>query len=307
MIKDTERKNILVVDDDEFIVSLLVDYFTELGYGVTSAYNAEEAIAKLNNGNKFNLVLTDVNLPGRSGLELLKIINETKEDLPVILLTGLKTLDTAISAVKCGAEEFITKPFDLKTIRKIVEKSLKKQNRSLKKEKIYENLQHLKVSFKFKTNELDPGLLAKEIAGILNKMQFSNEEEMKQYELAFTETLINGIEHGNLELPSSIKGDDFLKLAEFEELKESRINDPEYANRHIHVIFECNPERFTLTIGDEGPGFDWRPYLDSNHKITRVNTNPYGRGFMLIRHIIDEVHFNEKGNQVTLIKNRNHQ
>ncbi|OPX35852.1 hypothetical protein B1H10_00260 [candidate division KSB1 bacterium 4484_188] len=304
MDSQVKRQNILIVDDDELIVSLLVEYFSDLGYGVGAAYHAEEAIEKLNNGNEFNLVLTDINLPGKSGLELLRIINETKSDLPVILLTGLKTLDTALSALKSGAEDYITKPFDLLTVRKVVEKSLKKRNRSKRKDKVYENALTFSIQFRFSTIELDPGIVAKELAGILYKMQFAPEEEIKKYELAFTETIINSIEHGNLELPSSIKSNNLLEMVEFEELREKRLQDPQYAGRNITLTFEINRELFSFTCQDEGKGFDWHQYLNARHKLAEVNSKSHGRGFMMVRHIIDEVYFNERGNIITLVKYR---
>jgi len=307
MLQTKEAQNILVVDDEELIINLLVDYFSDLGYRVTAVKDAEKAIEELNNGRKFSLVLTDINLPGKSGLDLLKIVKETKEDLPVVLLTGLKTLDTAISALKSGAQDYITKPFDLTTIRKVVEKVLRVRNRSIRKVRIYEKLQQLKLSFQFKTIELDPDAVSKELSGFLYKMQFGSEEDIKQFELVFTETLINSMEHGNLELPSSLKSNDLLQMAEFEELKETRLQDPKYADRKINIIFECNAELFSFTVQDEGPGFDWKKYINPAHKITKSDENPYGRGFMIIQHIIDEVYFNQTGNTITLIKHRENQ
>ncbi len=304
MLQTKEAQNILVVDDEELIINLLADYFSDLGYRVTAVKDAEKAIEALSNGHKFSLVLTDINLPGKSGLDLLKIVKETKEDLPVVLLTGMKTLDTAISALKSGAQDYITKPFDLKTIRKVVEKVLKVRNRSIRKVRIYEKLEQLKLSFRFKTCELDPDAVSKELSGFLYKMQFGSEEDIKQFELVFTETLINSMEHGNLELPSSLKSNDLLEMAEFEELKETRLQDPHFANRYISIIFECNTEIFSFTVRDEGPGFDWKKYINPAHKIISSDKNPYGRGFMIIQHIIDEVYFNQKGNTITLIKHR---
>ncbi len=304
MSSKENMSNIMVVDDEEMIIDLLGDYFADLGYGVQVAMSAEEAVEKLNNGNKTNLVITDINLPGKSGLELLKIINETKDDLPVVLLTGLKTLDTAITAVKSGASDYITKPFDLASVKKVVEKVLNKQNKVYRKQKTYENLQHLRMNFQFTSTELEPGILAKELSTILNKMHFSDEEEIKQYELVFTETLINSLEHGNLGLESSSKSNDILQMAEFEELKENRLNDPKYANRKLNITFECNQDLFCFTVKDGGAGFNWQKYVDNTHKITETNLDSHGRGFMIIRHLIDEVHFNKEGNIITLIKNR---
>ena len=304
MISKEKLQSILVVDDEELIVDLLGDFFKELGYQVTIAFSAEEAIEKLNNGQAFNLVLSDINLPGKSGIDLLKIIREIKNDLPVVLLTGLKTIDNAISAIKSGASDYITKPFELSAVKKVVERILKVQDRSLKKEQVFENIEHLKISLRFNTLELEPGILAKELTNFLYKMHFAEIDEIKQYELVFTETLINAIEHGNLELSSLSKSNEALKIEEFENLKKERMRDLNYSRREIHISFECSPELFNFSVKDEGPGFKWQKYLSSTHKIQTVNVKSYGRGFNIIHHIIDEVHFNDKGNLITLIKNR---
>ncbi len=298
------KPGILVVDDDEMIVDLIESYFSELGYYVSTATTAEDAIHQLSHENDIHLVLSDIGLPGRSGLDLLKIIRETKGEIPVILLTGMKTLDTAISAVKSGATDFITKPFKLETIRQVVEKNLRKNERIRRKKQVYESLKYLNMNFSFFTYEFNPDTLSKELTDILKKMRFAPEEEIQQFEVVFTETFTNAMEHGNLELPSSAKSDDLLFRTEYEELREQRLNDPRYANRKIQIAFECNPNLFSLTVKDEGPGFEWKKYLDQHHKIMKVNTHAFGRGFNIVQHYIDEVHFNQKGNIITLIKNR---
>ena len=55
---------------------------------------------------------------------------------------------------------------------------------------------------------------------------------------------------------------------------------------------------------DDGPGFDWKRFTNQAHRISGASLDPHGRGFMIIRHLIDEVHFNPAGNVITLIKNR---
>ncbi len=304
MSNNQTAPNLLVVEDEELIVDLLVDYFEEIGYMVTAVTTAEDAIQKLGNGHNFNLVLTDINLPGKSGIDLLKIIKQTKNELPVILLTGHRTVDFAISALKSGAQEYITKPFDLPDVRKIVEKVLKRQTRSLKKERIYSKLNYLQMNFTFRTTEINPDIVAYELAELLQKMHFSSDDDIQQYKLVFTETLTNSIEHGNLELPSAAKGINLSQLTQYEELKEERLQDSVYAQRSINIAFECNPDLFSFSVQDDGAGFDWKKYVNSSFKISDLNTESHGRGFQIIRHLIDEVHFNKKGNVITLIKHR---
>ena len=117
-----KSKNILLVDDEELIVNLLQDYLESLGYAVVAANSAEEAIKILNNGSVIDLLITDINLPGMTGIDLLKIARNTKKDVSVILITGMKTLNFAISAIQYGAQDYITKPFDLENVRRVVER-----------------------------------------------------------------------------------------------------------------------------------------------------------------------------------------
>jgi DNA-binding response OmpR family regulator len=307
MMKMENKYSILVVDDERLIVDLLNDYFTELGFDVRTAFSAEEALDILKNGHNFSLILTDINLPGKSGLDLLKIIKETRSNLPVVLLTGMKTLDNAISAVKIGADDYITKPFELKLVQRIVERILRKQYRVKTRELVYDNLHYLKLGFEFDTDALDAGILAHELTQYLEKMEFADEEETGRFEMVFTETLVNAIEHGNLELSSSKKNTESFKPAEFEELRLQRISDPRYGKRKIYISMEIDKNLFNLMVRDEGGGFNWHEYLDHLHRIKPVDTLPYGRGFRMIQHVIDEVHFSEKGNVITLIKNRSSQ
>jgi hypothetical protein len=116
--------------------------------------------------------------------------------------------------------------------------------------------------------------------------------------------LINAVEHGNLELSSSIKEGDFEKIRMFEELRATRLKDPYYANRKVLITFLYNQDCFSLTITDQGSGFDWHPYVTDKNQLFHITAKPYGRGFMLIRHIIDEVYFNEAGNSITLVKSK---
>ncbi|MBN2364635.1 MAG: response regulator [Calditrichaeota bacterium] len=299
----TSCRHILVVDDEHTIVDLLEEFFKGLGCNVSTAASAEEALEKLRNGKSYQLVLTDINMPGKSGLDLLKIIRETREDLPVVLLTGLKTLDNAINAVKSGATDYITKPFELSTLQRVVERILRKQDRIVRKEQIYENLNYLKLNFEYETGKLDPGAVARKLVKYLEKIRFAESDELGKYELAFTETLVNAIEHGNLELASRTKNSDSFQIAEYEELKEKRLNEQVFAERKIIITFECTREVFNFSVKDEGNGFNWRKYLNSSHQIQNESMKSYGRGFHLIRHVIDEVHFNDTGNIITLIKN----
>ena len=300
----SEQNIILVVDDEPAIRALLAEYFTSLSYASKLAGNAESAIEILNSDQPLDLLITDIDLPGMSGIDLLKIAREIRPEIPVVIITGLRTLDFAISAIKHGAHDYITKPFDLGDVRKIVERTLRYRRSSVKKDEIFRFANSLSISYSIPTAELDAGVIADYLARFLLNAHFCSKEEYHQFYVAFMETLINAIEHGNLELPSSIKGTDFAQFAQFEELRETRMADPHFNTRKVNISFMYSPQRFSLTITDEGKGFDWKSFAIHDGPPDMLNTQSHGRGFMLIHHIIDEVFFNEAGNSITLIRSK---
>ena len=125
------RDTILVVDDEEDIVSTLADYFMYNNYDVMTATNGMEAIEKA--GKQPDLILLDIQMAQKDGIETLKEIRAMKDraDIPVIMLTGVEDKDFVLKSAKLGICDYILKPFysdDLtKRIRKVFAKEEKKQ------------------------------------------------------------------------------------------------------------------------------------------------------------------------------------
>jgi signal transduction histidine kinase len=103
---------ILVVDDEEPVLELLHDILSEYPYKIDLAPTGEEAIARIQT-EVFDLVLTDLNLPGTDGLGVLRAAKEKDHDVAVVLLTGNATVFNAIEALRKGAYDFVQKPFQL--------------------------------------------------------------------------------------------------------------------------------------------------------------------------------------------------
>lgn len=115
---------ILIVDDEATIRASLVESLTREGYDITSAESGEEALAKTH-GQKFDLVITDLKLPGVSGIEILQALRNQGNSTPVIMMTAYGDVDTAVSAMRLGAYDFIPKPFKLGAMKKQVRAALK--------------------------------------------------------------------------------------------------------------------------------------------------------------------------------------
>jgi len=115
---------ILIIDDNEIVSGLLQDILYGAGYKVSSALNGEEGKAMLKEA-KPDLVILDLQLPDTSGLEILKEINEGFDDIQVIVLTGYGTVESAISAMKLGASDYLMKPISNEKFLISIEKNLK--------------------------------------------------------------------------------------------------------------------------------------------------------------------------------------
>ncbi len=102
-------KRILIVDDDQDICALLKRFLTRHDYAADSCQRGEECLQKINK-ERFDLVLSDFRLPDIEGLDLLKAIKDVHADLPVIIITGYSDVKVAVTAIKMGAYDYVTKP-----------------------------------------------------------------------------------------------------------------------------------------------------------------------------------------------------
>lgn len=150
-----EKERILVVDDEKIIRELcrrtLATDFRE----IKEAQDAAEAMQMLKDQH-FDLVITDIVMPGMNGMELIKAVNDLKKNTGIIIITGYPTLEIAINSLKEGAYDFIIKPFSTEKLRTIVQSYMEKREanvnfqrmrKEIEDKKIFEELEKLKDSF----------------------------------------------------------------------------------------------------------------------------------------------------------------
>ena len=116
-------KRILIVDDESSIRKVLRAQLSRAGHDITLATNGAEALSLLHN-EPFHLVITDLKMPGVNGMEVLAYCTTHFPGLPVILITAHGTVDSAVEAIKLGAHDYITKPFDQTEMQNIIGKAL---------------------------------------------------------------------------------------------------------------------------------------------------------------------------------------
>jgi DNA-binding NtrC family response regulator len=120
-----EKKSILVVDDMPDILEVLNRNLVAEGYRVYTAASVSEAIRFLEK-NPVELVITDMKMPKVSGIDLVRHVRENLKETEIIMITGYASIESAIEAVKAGAEEYIPKPFTDKELLSAVQRALDK-------------------------------------------------------------------------------------------------------------------------------------------------------------------------------------
>jgi DNA-binding NtrC family response regulator len=118
-----EKSRILICDDEDALRTILSSELAGAGYDVATAADGEEGVAEVKN-RKFDLVLLDIKMPKLDGFEVLKFIKKEHPAVKVIMLTGFADLKNAIESKKYGAEDFVSKPYDLVDLLTTIERVL---------------------------------------------------------------------------------------------------------------------------------------------------------------------------------------
>jgi putative nucleotidyltransferase with HDIG domain len=144
---------ILIVDDEVEITEILADLLSE-DYECLRAASAEEALARLTE-SEFQLVISDITMPGMSGLDMIPHVKELSPDTVVVMISGMQTVESAIGALRLGDFDYLMKPFDLRQVEAVVKRALEHHELVVAKQR-YEN--HLEELVEQRTVELDKAL-----------------------------------------------------------------------------------------------------------------------------------------------------
>src|SRR5918912_3672243 len=144
------RAHILIVDDEPEIRNMMRGMLCE-SYTCTAASSAEEALSLLQR-EKFGLVISDINMGGMSGLEMIPQVLASTHDTVIMMISGEQTIESAIEALRVGAFDYIRKPFDFQHVEAAVRRALDHQS-LLEEKRLYEN--HLEELVRQRTAELD--------------------------------------------------------------------------------------------------------------------------------------------------------
>jgi DNA-binding response OmpR family regulator len=118
------RPSILVVDDELLIRDLLYDFFTGQGWEIAVAEDGDKALEMIR-ARKYDVVLADIKMPEMDGLTLTSHLRQSQPELPIVLMTGFPSVDSAVAALRNKVDDYIIKPFNINQLYKLVEAKVK--------------------------------------------------------------------------------------------------------------------------------------------------------------------------------------
>ena len=291
------QHTILVVDDsamDRRLATGLLE--KEGGYQILIATNGLEALQALKQ-QPVDLVLTDMQMDQMDGLELVEAVRADYPLTPVILMTALGSEEIAVRALEKGAASYVAKRRLQQDLLEIVQQVLDNSDENRTQSRLMHRMDRNEFSFVLNNDLSLVHSMVKYLQHTLRCVRLTDESDRLRVGIAVEEALLNALYHGNLEVSSDLKETD-PNL--FEETALQRSLEEPYRNRRIFVDALVSRESASVTIRDEGQGFD-PSSLPDPCDLENLE-KPSGRGILLMRSFMDEIRFNERGNEVTLVK-----
>jgi PAS domain S-box-containing protein len=147
-----ENRRVLVVDDENLILKIISDILLKEGYDVRTAFNCEKALQLLKE-DSFHVILTDIRMPEKNGIDLLEEVRTFNPDIPVIIMTGFASLVTAVEAVRYGAFDYLTKPLDYNKLKSVIKHAVDKYELVSENKRLLKELKELNATLELKVRE----------------------------------------------------------------------------------------------------------------------------------------------------------
>ncbi|MCA9087416.1 MAG: response regulator [Planctomycetaceae bacterium] len=286
---------ILVVDDallDLRMAGALLE--SEPEWEVLYAHDGKQALEQIEK-HLPDIVVTDLQMPGMNGLELVETMRNEFPLIPAVLMTAAGSEQIAVEAIEKGAASYVPKKELAAELVQTVSRLLTLSATQRGQRRLMNYLTTLEYVL---DNDLEViSILVHSIREMIQERWLLDDGQCLRFATAIDEAIQNAFFHGNLEVSSDLREEDALL---YRNLAEQRRTEEPYCWRRIHVLIRFTKQQISVTIRDEGPGFDPQGLPDPT--APGYLERPCGRGVLLMRSFCDDVQFNERGNEVTLIK-----
>lgn len=272
-----KNARVLIVEDSKTMQQFLRNLLETENYDVVLASDGETGLELFQQGivegKPFDIVMTDVVMPGMSGLDLLEKVKSLNRDAIVVVLTSDANVETAIEALNLGANNFLHKPPNSEEILNVLWRAAKQREIFLENEELNpftERTIHIEIPSQLKFIKG----IAHNIIADAKLMGYDEADLYDKIPVTIDEAVTNAIKHGN----------------KFQE------------DKKVYIDIQIDTERIKIVVADEGEGFDVKSVPDPTDPMNFLK--PSGRGILFMSIGMDDVRYNQKGNILTLIKYR---
>jgi CheY-like chemotaxis protein/anti-sigma regulatory factor (Ser/Thr protein kinase) len=291
-------RTILVVDDSNEVREVAGSCLRDHGMTPVFAENGRDALDILAR-RRLDAALTDLHMPEMDGLELVERMRRDYSHVPVVLMTSRGSEKDAFEALRAGALSYVPKR-ELRgslcdAMRTVVAAVEAGRHRGQTDIEVGSGESNFVLGYEMEAF----AALVSHLQANLEQIECCDDTQLFQVSTALGEALNNAIDHGNLELDSAIREE---SIEVYGRLRQERCLLDPYRNRRVHVTERINPGTVTYIIRDEGRGFDVSSVPDPRNTENLLKAS--GRGLMLIRTFMDDVSFNDRGNEITMVKRR---
>ncbi|QDV71343.1 putative transcriptional regulatory protein TcrX [Rosistilla carotiformis] len=294
-----EPRLILVVDDSATQLAQMRMLLEKAGYRTLTADDGEHALT-IAREHTPDLVVTDLEMPGMSGLDLVMMLNLESPQLPVVLTTSRGSEELAVEALQAGAASYVPKRNLAKDLADTIERTLAVADSERQRLSFAKYIRTVAIELELNNDDSLLSQILSRLEAPLVELGIVTEATRMHIGIALDEALRNAMIHGNLEVPSSLRDQDCGQA--YIDMIQARLKEEHYASRRVFVKLTANPEQAVFVITDQGPGFDVSKLPDPTDPENWEAVS--GRGLLLIRSFMDEVEHNEVGNQITMVKCR---
>ena len=288
---------VLVVDDlivDRHLAGGLLEKSSNLD--VVYAGNGAEALVIIKRDPP-DLVLTDLMMPEVDGFELVAAVVSQYPLIPVILMTGAGSEETAVRALQAGAASYVPKSELAELLLETVENVLEAAREERSECRLMDCMTSSQSVFVLSNDSTMIPPLINYVHRAIRAVGLVDEANGIRVCVALEEALNNALFHGNLEISSELRTHD---ADTYRKLITERSKSSPFQERSISVVAHITRADAKFIVRDEGPGFDPHGLPDPTDPANLEKAS--GRGLLLMRTFMDSVSFNDLGNEVTMVK-----
>ncbi len=273
-------------------------------FEVDAVSTGKEVVQRLESRQRYDLILTDMMMPGINGLQVVRAVRFHYPGTPVILITGQGTDALVIEALEDGAAGYVPKSQMREKLIEEIDQVLHAAEIDRSYELLLGCLQRNEFVFTLGNDTRLIGPLINLLLQMMSGLGLSDSTDRVRIGLALEHALLNAMFRGNLEITTEQlpRAREVLRAAQLEGLAAERASEAPYRDRKVYLDALMDRDEAKFVIRDEGPGFDISR-VPRPGDVARLDCDE-GQGLFRMTTFMDEVTFNGLGNEVTLIKRR---